>query len=282
MATGDPVTHAAPAPAPPTVPMPATLAIYAGLCVIWSSTWVWIRVGLHGAPALTGAGVRFVLAGALLLAWSLARGQKVRLASADRSFVVLLSVILFAAPYGLVYAAEIKLTSGLAAVLFSCLPLFAVVIADRLLPDEPLSWIRLAGIGAGVGGLAVVFHGALALRAGTSAVLAMVGLLIAAALSAMAQVLIKRRGEYDWRIVLGWSSTLGGLLLLTAGLGALCARASARGGLDDYRTRPASAGPQSGGLAAPIATETVSRVACSDGGEPPKPRLGPRRETPQC
>ena len=45
----------------------AALSLYVLLVVIWSSTWVAIKIGLEDAPALLGAGVRFALAGALLL-----------------------------------------------------------------------------------------------------------------------------------------------------------------------------------------------------------------------
>ena len=42
---------------------PAVLALYGMLVVIWSSTWVAIKIGLEDVPALLGAGLRFVLAG---------------------------------------------------------------------------------------------------------------------------------------------------------------------------------------------------------------------------
>ncbi|MEA2319568.1 MAG: hypothetical protein QOD44_3757, partial [Solirubrobacteraceae bacterium] len=35
------------------------LGLYALLVLIWSSTWVAIKIGLEDAPALLGAGIRF-------------------------------------------------------------------------------------------------------------------------------------------------------------------------------------------------------------------------------
>jgi drug/metabolite transporter (DMT)-like permease len=43
----------------------AALSLYALLVLIWSSTWVAIKIGREDAPALLGAGVRFALAGVL-------------------------------------------------------------------------------------------------------------------------------------------------------------------------------------------------------------------------
>ena len=46
---------------------PVVLGLYALLVLIWSSTWVAIRIGVDDVPPLYGAGVRFTLAGAGLL-----------------------------------------------------------------------------------------------------------------------------------------------------------------------------------------------------------------------
>ena len=50
----------------------AALSLYALLVLIWSSTWVAIKIGLEDAPALLGAGIRFAAAGVLLLAFAAA------------------------------------------------------------------------------------------------------------------------------------------------------------------------------------------------------------------
>jgi 2-dehydro-3-deoxyphosphogluconate aldolase/(4S)-4-hydroxy-2-oxoglutarate aldolase len=36
-------------------------AAYLALCFLWSTTWIGIKVGLHGAPPLIGAGARFLV-----------------------------------------------------------------------------------------------------------------------------------------------------------------------------------------------------------------------------
>ena len=49
------------------------LSLYVLLVLIWSSTWVAIKIGLEDAPALLGAGIRFAAAGAVLLVFAAAR-----------------------------------------------------------------------------------------------------------------------------------------------------------------------------------------------------------------
>jgi drug/metabolite transporter (DMT)-like permease len=193
---------------------------YATLCILWSTTWIGIKVGLHGAPPLIGAGVRFLLAGACIAGFHVVRGGSLRIPRELRGFVAAITVTWFAIPYALVYLGETEITSGLTAVLFSTLPLFSVLLADRLLPDEPLSATKLAGVALGIGGLVVVFHGALGLRETTvTAVLAMAGVLVAPAFASFGQVLVKREGgRLPTALVLGWSMAGGGALLLASGL----------------------------------------------------------------
>ncbi len=50
------------------MPRPAVWSLYAFLVLVWSSTWVAIKIGLDDLPPLFGAGIRFGLAGVLLLA----------------------------------------------------------------------------------------------------------------------------------------------------------------------------------------------------------------------
>jgi drug/metabolite transporter (DMT)-like permease len=197
----------------------AVPAAYVLLCFLWSTTWIGIKVGLHGAPPLIGAGLRFLLAASCLGSVWLARGGSLRVPRVHRRFVALTAVCTFGVPYALVYLGETEVTSGLAAVLFSTMPLYAALLARRFLPGEPLTRLRLLGILLGIAGLVVVFHGGLALRATTLAVLAMIGVLAAPAFAATGQVLARRNvGALPVPVLLAWAMLGGGLLLLAAGL----------------------------------------------------------------
>jgi len=195
------------------------VAAYVTLCFLWSTTWIGIKVGLHGAPPLIGAGVRFLLAGGCLAVVRFASGGSLRVPRERRRFVAITAVCVFGVPYALVYVGETEVTSGLAAVLFSPLPLFSAVLAWRLLADEPLTSLKIGGIVLGIAGLVVVFHGGLALRATATAVLAMVGVLVAPAFSAFGQVLARREGgSLPTTLLLAWAMSLGGALLLAVGV----------------------------------------------------------------
>ena len=51
----------------------AIAAAYVALCVIWSSTWLAIKIGLQDLPPVSFVAIRFVIAVAVLLAISIGR-----------------------------------------------------------------------------------------------------------------------------------------------------------------------------------------------------------------
>ena len=146
--------------ASPAVPRSLVWSLYAINVLIWSSTWVAIKIGLEDVPPLLGAGVRFAIAGAGLLL--LARAARAPAADRRRPRAML-ALLPFAGAYGLIYWGEQYVPSGLAAVLFGVMPLYSATIASVALADEPLSARLVAGIGVAIGGLAIAFGESLAL-----------------------------------------------------------------------------------------------------------------------
>jgi len=188
--------------------------LYAVNVLIWSSTWVTIKIGLEDVPPLLGAGVRFAIAGAGLLVLARALGRPLR---TDAILATLLALLPFAGTYGLIYWGEQYVPSGLAAVLFGVMPLYSATIASVALADEPLRARLVAGIAVAIGGLTIAFGESLALGDAEWAVLAATACAIAPLAAAIGNVAIKRRGQTLDPIVLNaWAMLGGGALLLAA------------------------------------------------------------------
>jgi drug/metabolite transporter (DMT)-like permease len=193
---------------------PVVLALYGLLVLVWSSTWVAIKIGLEDTPALYGAGLRFTLAGLGLLA--LARAMRRPLRS-DPLLVATLALLPFALSYGLIYWAEQYIPSGLTAVLFGVMPLYVAGLAMVWLRDEPVSARFFTGVGIALGGLVLAFGESLALGHEERAALAAAAVLTAPMCSAIGNVSIKRRAaELDPFALNGWAMLAGGLVLLAA------------------------------------------------------------------
>ena len=203
----------------------SVLTLYALLVLIWSSTWVAIKIGLEDCPALLGAGIRFARAGLVLLAVAAVQRRPLR---TDWLLAGVLALAPFAFAYGLVYWGEQYVPSGLAAVLFGVLPLYTALLAGVLLPDEPLRAPLLVGVLIGIGGLALAFLESVELGLGGKAALGAAALALAPLGAAVGGVAQKRRaGELDAVVLNGWAMLVGGLLLLPAsalerGLGRRC------------------------------------------------------------
>ena len=194
------------------MPRPLVWTLYALLVLIWSSTWVAIKIGLEDVPPLLGAGIRFAVAGAGLLALARLLRRPLR---TDAALAALLGLLPFAVAYGLIYWGEQYVPSGLAAVLFGVMPLYSAGIAAVALADEPLRARLLAGLAVAIGGLALAFGESLALGHARWALLAASACALAPLASAVGNVAIKRRGQRLDAIALnGWAMLGGGALLL--------------------------------------------------------------------
>ncbi|MGH2781497.1 MAG: DMT family transporter [Thermoleophilaceae bacterium] len=193
---------------------PAALGLYALLVLIWSSTWVAIKIGLEDCPPLLGAGIRFVVAGVVLLAFA---GVQRRPLRTDAWLAAVLALMPFALAYGLVYWGEQYIPSGLAAVLFGVLPLYTAFLGAALLPDQPLRARLVAGVLVAIGGLALAFaestdsgHPELAIAGAAALAVAPVG-------ASVGNISIKlRAGGLDAVVLNGWAMLVGGVLLLVA------------------------------------------------------------------
>ena len=188
------------------------------LCIVWSSTWLVIKVGLRDLPPISYAAIRFVIAVVVLLLLSAGR---VRLLPESRSDYILLGftgVLMFAVNYGLLFWGELYVSSGLAAVLQATIPIFGMVFAHLMLPDEPIRLRRLAGSLLALGGVAIIcarllgFNGMLAFWGG-------LGIVFGAAGAAFSNVLLKARAiRLAPAMIAAWQMIFGTAPLLTTGL----------------------------------------------------------------
>lgn len=185
------------------------------LCGIWGSTWLFIKLGLKDLPPLTFAGIRFVIACAILFSIIRIRGIRLPRGRADWILLAVTGILSFGLNYGLVFWGEQHISSGLAALLQATLPAFGLVFAHFHLPGERLSWTKIGGVVLGVCGVAVVFSNQLAV-AGRQALAGCVALILSAACAAYSNVLVKAHGKKLNPAIMAAGQMLFGLLLLLA------------------------------------------------------------------
>jgi drug/metabolite transporter (DMT)-like permease len=163
------------------------------LCGIWGSTWLFIKLGLEDLPPFTFAGVRFLIASAILFAIVAGRRLTLPVKRADWMLLAVTGVLSFSLNYGLLFWGEQYISSGLAALLQATIPVFGLVIAHFYLPGEQMTTAKVFGVVMGVTGVGVIFSNQLSV-AGPRALAGCAALVIGSACAAYANVLVKARG----------------------------------------------------------------------------------------
>ena len=133
----------------------ANLALLLALSAIWGSSFLFIKLGVDELePAVVAFG-RLLVGVAILLPIAAARGGLGLLRPHLRT-VAVLGALNNALPFWLLGFAETRIDSGLAAVIQAAAPIFTVVLAIRLDPSQRATGARLAGIGVGFVGVALL------------------------------------------------------------------------------------------------------------------------------
>src|SRR5688500_647738 len=188
------------------------------LCCIWGSTWLFIKLGLEDLPPFTFAGIRFVIAVAILA--TIVGLRRLTLPKTSRDWLLLFvsGVLAFCVNYGLLFWGEQYISSGLAAVLQSTIPAFGLVIAHFYLPGEQMTSAKIIGIVLGVIGVAVIFSNQLDV-AGSMAVAGCAALTVSPMGAAYSNVLVKAYGKHlDPAILAGGQMFFGLIPLLLIGI----------------------------------------------------------------
>lgn len=195
------------------------LAAYLIVCIVWGSTYLAIRIGVAHVPPFLFGGVRFLLAGALLGAVALWRGERLPGTPRVLGALVLLGGLFFLGGNGGVVWAEQFVPSGLASIYVVTVALWTAGF-DALIPGG-----KTTITGRVVLGLVLGLLGSMLLVGVTPAELihadlrGPIALTLGSASWALATVYAKRLGL---KVPLTLSSAIqmlaGGALMLTASL----------------------------------------------------------------
>jgi drug/metabolite transporter (DMT)-like permease len=131
------------------------LLAFAIIYFVWGSTFLAIRVGVREVPPFLLAGMRFFAAGIVLYAWMRAKGTPSP-TGREWASASLLAVLIFVMDYGLLFWAEQRVPSGIAAVMMATIPVFMTLAEILVLRTQRLT-LRLGfALLIGIGGVAVL------------------------------------------------------------------------------------------------------------------------------
>lgn len=130
--------------------------LYVATVLVWGSTWLVINFQLGEVAPEVSVVYRYAIAAALLFAWCLARGSRLRFGPMAHLRFMLLGMFLFGLNYIATYTAQEYIASALNAVVFSSM-MWLNVINTRIFFGsriEPRMWL---GAVIGMTGLGVLF-----------------------------------------------------------------------------------------------------------------------------
>jgi drug/metabolite transporter (DMT)-like permease len=193
---------------------------FASVYFFWGSTYTAIRIGAADMPALLLAGTRFLIAGAILLAWCRLRGLRLFWPTKTMLLLGLIGLLLLGGGnVGLVYAEE-TVPSGLASLVLAVIPLYVALIEMFLPGGEPLPARGWLGMALGFLGLAVLLWPSLRSGiAGNSTVLWALAALLAGALSWTVGSILSRRTHLPVNsfVAAAWQMLAAGIFNTAAG-----------------------------------------------------------------
>jgi len=196
------------------------LLAFAIIYFVWGSTFLAIRIGLHEVPPFLLAAMRFLAAGIVLYGWNIARGESSPTARQWAS-VCLIAALIFDLDYGLLFWAEQRVPSGIAAVMLAIIPAFMALSEIIFLKTQKLT-VRLAvALLIGLGGVAVLVSRSLNLGGAPINRLGALALIIAAVSWSVAAALTRILPMPTSKVMSSGAQMLAGGIFLAITAGAL-------------------------------------------------------------
>ena len=129
-------------------------------CAAWGFNQVAIKISLAGVSPLLGAGLRSLVAAALLWVWCRLRDEPLLVADGTWAYGLLLG-LLFAAEFVFIYGGLAFTTASRSVIFLYSAPFFVALGAHVVIPEERLTWTRAAGLVVAFVGLCLGFVDAL-------------------------------------------------------------------------------------------------------------------------
>jgi drug/metabolite transporter (DMT)-like permease len=194
--------------------------MFAFVCFVWGTTWLAMKVGIQTVPPGIFAGLRWTVAGLVILGVRRIRGERNRPPPRLWPRLIGISVLIISLNqviqlYGLKFV-----TAGLAAVISSALTPIALLVFSVALGQEKFNRAQLAAIALGVIGVVTLFGpSALAGTLDGREILGAFGVLVGCACYCMGSVLTRGMMRTIAPVQLaGLTNLIGGLALLAVSL----------------------------------------------------------------
>ncbi|MCF7740678.1 MAG: DMT family transporter [Candidatus Marinimicrobia bacterium] len=120
--------------------------LYIILCIIWSTTWSAIKIGLEDTPPPVGLALRFTTASCVLFVYIFLTGRRVIIDRRHLLFYFLVGFFNAGLSYYLTYIGMQYIPSSLSSILWTGLPLVVGILSHFLIKGEELTTVKIGAI----------------------------------------------------------------------------------------------------------------------------------------
>ena len=187
------------------------------LASIWGASFLFIKIAVETIPPLTITAGRITLAAFILFTAAKMAGQT--RPQGMRNWMIICGAAFFGnvLPFTLISWGEIKVDSGLAAVLMSLMPLATIILAHFFTTDEPLTKRKVIGLIVGFTGV-IILIGPTALNSLGAEMIAQIAIAFGAVSYSIASIMAKRLHNIPGRALAAWVMIISTIMILPASL----------------------------------------------------------------
>lgn len=128
-------------------------------CLLWSSAFAGIKIGLQYSEPLRFAGIRFMIAGLLTVPFCSDLKNYFKYVRKSWKFLLFLAFLQTTLHYGLFYLGVQRVEGALAAIVIGSTPLFVAITTHFTMANDKMSWPKVFTIIAGLSGVTLVALG---------------------------------------------------------------------------------------------------------------------------
>jgi drug/metabolite transporter (DMT)-like permease len=190
------------------------LAVFA--CLLWSSVYPAIKIGLQYAPPFHFAAVRFMIAGVIILPFTVSPKSYIGMIRDNWRLVLYVTSLQTILNYSLFYSGMKLVPGAIGALIVGSQPLITAIVSAIMIKDERLTLRKIITIIVGITGVLLISAGRQALHLGTVTELLGIAMILSANLAtAVSNVLISAGSRKMNPLVLSsFSLFTGGFLIM--------------------------------------------------------------------
>jgi drug/metabolite transporter (DMT)-like permease len=188
--------------------------------MIWSTSWVLIKIGLKDVPAMTFAGLRYMLASLLFFPMLLKKSVREQIKTLTRKdwvLMVLLGIILYTMGQGGQYLSLAFLPSVTVSLILNLSALFVALVSSITI-KEKLNWLQWVGVLLNLAGVLIYFNPSNHMQGNWLGWLFALLSLVGNSVGSIIGREMNRNAHIHPIVITGISMTIGSVLMLITGV----------------------------------------------------------------